>query len=91
MTLEQFPTIRQPETDTRPAAGTRSELCHYPATSVLIGFGAGLGVGVFLGYLLGESARQDRWDGRTVAEVGRHVLDAAGRAVPESFASRLHR
>ncbi|MBW3541178.1 MAG: hypothetical protein KY476_12995 [Planctomycetes bacterium] len=56
----------------------------HPVSSILTGFAAGLGLGLAIGWLLGEPPKQSRWYGAETAErLGRKVLDAMSGIVPE--------
>ena len=62
-----------------------------PASSVLTMFGIGFGLGILVGFALGEPARpRSRWyDMRSAERLGRNVLDSIVSALPESISSRL--
>lgn len=72
-------------------------IVHNPASSVLMVFGLGLGVGLWLGSSLVEAERARRAHSASFTEkVGRQVLEAlAGimpeSIVPESLANRFQR
>lgn len=62
-----------------------------PASSMLVTFGLGFGVGVLIGYALSEpSAPPSRWyDLQTAEKVGRRVLDSLASTLPHSLSSRI--
>jgi hypothetical protein len=61
-------------------------VAEHPMSATLAAFGLGLGVGVALVFLLTEGAQQ-RHDVGLSHRLGRVVLDAIGRAVPESLSN----
>ena len=73
------------------AAATLGE---HPMTSVLMGFGLGLGVGLLLGTALAEPPRRRQWyefDTSQAEKVGQRVLDAIAGVLPDNVSKRLHR
>jgi hypothetical protein len=59
----------------------------HPTSSMLVTFGAGFAVGILLGYVLAEPPHDER---SMLTRVGRNVLDAMGRYIPESVAKHVH-
>jgi hypothetical protein len=65
---------------------------NHPATSGLVIFGVGLGLGLLIGQALMSGMRQPttRWlDRRRAEKFGRQVLDAISEYLPQPLASRL--
>lgn len=64
---------------------------HHPASSALIVFGVGLGLGILIGNALsGAAPPRSRYLNRHKAErVGQKVLDALAEYLPEPIASRI--
>jgi hypothetical protein len=62
-------------------------VANHPASSMLVVFGAGLGLGILLGYVLSEPPHDER---STFARLGRNMLDSMGRYMPEAVAKHMH-
>jgi hypothetical protein len=58
----------------------------HPASSILVVFGVGCGLGLLLGHALAEPPRDERhhW-----AAVGRHMLEAMRGYMPDALSKRL--
>lgn len=66
------------------AESSRDIVRQHTLTSTLTAFGLGFGAGVALGYLLSSDSRS-RFDSGVAHRLGQQVLDAMGRAVPDSL------
>ena len=68
---------------------TKQQLDHmiqeWPASSMLTAFGVGFGMGVVLGVIMAEPTRHEA---STAERMGRSVLDAIARVLPESLSGR---
>jgi len=58
----------------------------HPASSILVVFGVGFGLGLLLGHALAEPPREER---HTLAAFGRHMLDAMRGYMPDAVNRRL--
>lgn len=61
-------------------------ITNYPASSMLVTFGVGFGVGMLIGHLLAEPPHEER---SSMARLGRSVLDAMHRYMPDSIARHV--
>ncbi|MBW3598049.1 MAG: hypothetical protein KY475_12320 [Planctomycetes bacterium] len=70
---------------------SRAMVREHPLPSTLTVFGLGFGLGVVLGVMLSEPEPASRWDqvNRQWDHLGRQVVDAVHRAVPDAIAKRL--
>lgn len=60
-------------------------ITNYPATSLLVTFGVGFGLGVLIGHIMAEPPRE-----RTgLAGFGRNAWDTMSRYVPDAVSKRL--
>ena len=63
-----------------------------PQYSMLLSFGAGLGIGMLIGVALGRSrgeSQQSWFDRRTAEQFGQRVLASVGEWVPDAVTKRL--
>jgi hypothetical protein len=58
----------------------------HPASSILVVFGVGFGLGLLLGHALAEPPRDER---HHLAAFGRHMLEAMRGYMPDALAKRL--
>jgi len=58
----------------------------HPASSILVVFGVGLGLGLLLGHALAEPPRDER---HNLASFGRHMLEAMREYMPQALSKRL--
>jgi hypothetical protein len=62
----------------------------HPMSALATVFFVGFGVGLFVGCALAEPMRHDPTAAERAERVGRQMLDALARVVPDSLAARLH-
>jgi len=61
-------------------------VANHPASSLLVVFGVGFGLGVLLGHALAEPPREERG---SLAAFGRQMLEAMRTHMPDAIARRL--
>ena len=57
-----------------------------PGASILLTLGAGFGIGLLIGHVLGEPPRDER---SRAAKLGQQALDAMSRILPDQLQGRL--
>jgi hypothetical protein len=62
-----------------------------PASAVLLAFGLGVGLGVWLGSSLVEAQRYRRHEPGMAERIGRQVIEALTGVLPESVSANLRR
>lgn len=60
-----------------------------PASAVLLAFGAGFAIGAAVGGAASEMVRRPPQRGSVAEQLGRQVLEAVGRILPESLVGRF--
>jgi len=61
-------------------------VANHPASSILVVFGVGFGLGLLLGHALAEPPRVER---SGVAAFGRHMLEAMREYMPDALSKRM--
>jgi hypothetical protein len=73
------------------AESSKEMVGEHPVSATLIAFGIGLGIGVLIGTSLAEPAHRDRTMAEKAEQIGREMVDAMMRVLPESMAKHMHR
>lgn len=82
---------RVPESLNRGYQSVEECITHYPASSVLVSFVGGLGLGMALGYAMAEPERRRSASRQWMQQLGQQVLEAVKENLPESIAERPSR